>query len=107
MSEEQIVAQMRTTISAGYETVSAIVAVSVLNILYFHSTLTCNQKWTLYELSRDPELQHELREEISTSRDASFDDLNNKYPLLDAILKEILRLHPAILENHHEVSRPQ
>ncbi|KAF8061017.1 cytochrome P450 [Lyophyllum atratum] len=86
MSEEEIVSQMRTTISAGYETVSALVA------------------WILYELSQIPELQSALREETSTARDASFDELNNKYPLLDAVLKETLRLHPAILENHHEAA---
>ncbi|KAG6812058.1 hypothetical protein H0H92_004589 [Tricholoma furcatifolium] len=74
MNEEEIVSQMRTTISAGYETVSAIVAA----------------------------LQSELREEIHNASNASFDDLNSKYPLLDAVLKETLRLHPAILENHHE-----
>ncbi|RDB29638.1 hypothetical protein Hypma_015131 [Hypsizygus marmoreus] len=85
MSEEEIVAQMRTTISAGYETVSAVVA------------------WILYELSRDAELQADLREEISTARDSSLDELN-KYSLLDAVLKETLRLHPAILENHHEAA---
>ncbi|KAF5377225.1 hypothetical protein D9615_006348 [Tricholomella constricta] len=86
MNEEEIVSQMRTTISAGYETVSAMVV------------------WVLYELSQNPKLQSELREEISTVRDASFDELNNKYPLLDALLKETLRLHPAILENHHEAA---
>ncbi|KAG5646052.1 hypothetical protein DXG03_004475 [Asterophora parasitica] len=86
MDEEEIVSQMRTTISAGYETVSAIVA------------------WVLYELSQHPTVQLELREETSTSRDSPFDELNNKYPLLDAVLMETLRLHPAILENHHEAA---
>ena len=31
MNEDEVVAQMRTTISAGYETVSAIVAVSEIS----------------------------------------------------------------------------
>ncbi|GLB36521.1 putative cytochrome p450 [Lyophyllum shimeji] len=84
MNEEQIVSQMRTTISAGYETVSALIA------------------WLLYELSRNPELQSDVREEVSTATDPTFDELNNKFPLLDAVLKETLRLHPAVLENHHE-----
>ncbi|KAF9458748.1 cytochrome P450 [Collybia nuda] len=86
MNEDQIVAQMRTTISAGYETVSAMIA------------------WVLYEVASNADLQTELREEVSNARDASFDDLNNKYPLLDSVLKETLRLHPAILENHHEAA---
>lgn len=86
MNEEEIVSQMRTTISAGYETVSAIIA------------------WVLYELSQSPQLQADLREETSTSRESCFDELNNRYPLLDAVLKETLRLHPAILENHHEAA---
>ncbi|KAG5339902.1 hypothetical protein C0989_003049 [Termitomyces sp. Mn162] len=60
--------------------------------------------WTLYELSRDQTLQSKLREEVRGATDATFDELNSKYPLLDAVLKETLRLHPPILENHHEAS---
>ncbi|KAG6885524.1 hypothetical protein C0993_000520 [Termitomyces sp. T159_Od127] len=86
MNEEEVVSQMRSVISAGYETVSAVIA------------------WMLYELSRDQTLQAKLREEIHGVTDASFDELNSKYPLLDAVLKETLRLHPPILENHHEAS---
>ncbi|KAG6837898.1 hypothetical protein H0H93_013051 [Arthromyces matolae] len=84
INEEEIVSQMRSIISAGYETVSAVVA------------------WILYELSQNQEIQSTLREELHDATLASFDDLNNKYPLLDAVLKETLRLHPPILENHHE-----
>ncbi|KAG6887487.1 hypothetical protein C0992_012062 [Termitomyces sp. T32_za158] len=86
MNEEEVVSQMRSIISAGYETVSAVIA------------------WTLYELSRDQILQAKLREEIHGATEASFDELNSKYPLLDAVVKETLRLHPPILENHHEAS---
>lgn len=63
-----------------------------------------NNQWTLYELSRDQSLQAKLREEIHSIANASFDDINSKYPLLDAVLKETLRIHPPILENHHEAS---
>lgn len=86
MSEDELISQMRTTISAGYETVSAIVA------------------WMLYEIACDPDFQEQLREEICTIPNPSFDQLNNRLPLLDAALKETLRMHPAILENHHEAS---
>ncbi|KAF9072766.1 cytochrome P450 [Rhodocollybia butyracea] len=85
MSETELVAQMRTTISAAYETVSAIIA------------------WTLYELALDLRLQSELREEVTAALgDPSYDDLNSNLPLLDATVREVLRLHPPILENHHE-----
>jgi len=57
----------------------------------------------LYEIACDPDFQEQLREEICTIPNPSFDQLNNHFPLLDAALKETLRLHPAILENHHEV----
>jgi len=57
----------------------------------------------LYELAIHPDIQEELREEISAIPDPSFDDFMNDLPLLDAVLKETFRLHPPILENHHEV----
>ena len=57
----------------------------------------------LYEIAINPEFQAKLREEICAVPDHSFDDLNFQLPLLDAALKETLRLHPVILENHHEV----
>jgi cytochrome P450 len=59
-------------------------------------------QWVLYELARNPVLQAELREEVSIAQDAPLDVLN-KLQLLDAVVQETLRLHPAILENHHEV----
>ena len=93
---------MRSTISAGYETVSAIIAVRRLSNADLSGFLKV-EKWVLFELSQEPDLQRELREEVTTARESSCDNLNSKYPLLDAVLKETLRLHPAILENHHEV----
>ncbi|KAJ4485545.1 cytochrome P450 [Lentinula aciculospora] len=88
MNENELVSQMRTTISAAFEPVSAIIA------------------WTLYELSLDVRLQNELREEVTAagSGDPSYDGLTSNLPLLDAILNEVLRLHPPILENHHEAA---
>ncbi|KAJ7022072.1 cytochrome P450 [Mycena alexandri] len=86
LHEDEIVAQMRTVLSAGYETVSAIVA------------------WVLYELAMSPQLQEKLREEISSPGDPSLDELNNQFPILDSVILETLRLHPAILENHHQAA---
>ena len=104
LNEDLIVSQMRTIISAGYETVSAIIAVYSLFPfaglqVFTHESL----QWMLYEIAINPEFQSKLREEICAIPDHSVDHLNFQLPLLDAALKETLRLHPAILENHHEV----
>ncbi|KAF9269922.1 cytochrome P450 [Marasmius fiardii PR-910] len=88
ISEEEAVAQMRSIISAGYETVSALIA------------------WVLYELAIHPDVQTRLRQDILTSgsSEMSMDDLNTKLPFLDAVIKETLRLHPPINENHHQAA---
>lgn len=86
MDEEQIAAQMRTIISAGYETVSA--------------TIT----WILYELAMHPDQQRAIREEVSVAGDPSFDELSGGFPLLDAFFMETLRMHPPVLENHHQAA---
>ncbi|KAJ8481093.1 hypothetical protein ONZ45_g15421 [Pleurotus djamor] len=83
MTEEYLVSQMRTIISAAYETVSAVIA------------------WVLYELAVHPDIQQRLREEVTFPGDPTYEDLMNKFPLLDAILRETLRVHPVVLENHH------
>ncbi|KAF8922183.1 cytochrome P450, partial [Mucidula mucida] len=84
MTEEEVVSQMRTIISAGYEPVSGTVS------------------WVLYELAINKDLQQALREEVLASgEDPSFDALNSNFSLLDAVVKETLRMHPPILENHH------
>lgn len=86
MDAEQVAAQMRTIISAGYEPVSATIA------------------WLFFELATNPDWQQAIREEVSTAGDPTFDELNNAYPLLDAFFLETLRLHPPVLENHHEAA---
>ncbi|KAF9229533.1 cytochrome P450 [Gyrodon lividus] len=86
MDDEQVAAQMRTIISAGYEPVSATIA------------------WLFYELAINPERQQAIREEVSMAHDPSYDELNNDFPLLDAFLMETLRIHPPVLENHHQAS---
>jgi len=62
----------------------------------------------LYELASNLDFQSQLREEVCAIPEHSFEhfnNTNNDLPLLNAALKETLRLHPPILENHHEVSR--
>jgi cytochrome P450 len=81
MGEDEISAQIMTLIFAGYETTSCILS------------------WTLHELALHPELQDQLRQEIAEhSSDPDLDDLQTKLPLLDRVVKEVLRLHAPVSE---------
>ncbi|KAG1729375.1 cytochrome P450 [Suillus lakei] len=81
MPEEEVVAQMKVLLLAGYETTS--------------TSLT----WALIELSRRPDVQTRLREELlAFGADPTYDQLKANLPYLDAVVHEILRLHPAVPE---------
>ncbi|KAG2099809.1 cytochrome P450 [Suillus discolor] len=81
MSEEEVMAQMKVLLFAGYETTSI--------------SLT----WALIELSRHPDVQTRLREELLVfGPDPTYDQLKANLPYLDAIVHEILRLHPPVPE---------
>ncbi|KAG0695949.1 cytochrome P450 [Suillus ampliporus] len=81
LSEEEIVAQMRVLLLAGYETTSI--------------SLT----WALIELSQHPDIQTRLREELlAFGADPTYDQLKANLPYLDAVVHEVLRLHPPISE---------
>ncbi|KAJ3928858.1 MAG: cytochrome P450 [Lentinula lateritia] len=87
LSDEELVAQMRTLLFGG------------------HETTTNSICWAAYELARNTELQDQLRTEIkSTERKIAdrgeFEFTLNDYeemPLLNAICKETLRFHPIAL----------
>ncbi|KAG1849951.1 cytochrome P450 [Suillus subalutaceus] len=81
MSKEEVVAQMKVLLFAGYETTSM--------------SLT----WALIELSRHPDVQTRLREELLVfGADPTYDQLKANLPYLDAVVHEILRLHPPLGE---------
>jgi cytochrome P450 len=81
MSKEEVVAQMKVVLLAGYETTSI--------------SLT----WALIELSRHPCVQTSLREELlAFGADPTYDQLKANLPYLDAVVHEILRLHPPVGE---------
>jgi cytochrome P450 len=74
---------MKTLMVAGYETTS--------------SSMT----WALIELCKHPRVQAELRDELIkafSSSDPSYEDLmsSTTLPLLDAVVHETIRLHPAV-----------
>lgn len=105
LDDEQVAAQMRTIISAGYEPVSATISVSKTCHLSDVSQPD-RWQWLFYELAMDPERQEAIRNEVSIACDPTYDALNNDFPLLHAFFMETLRMHPPVLENHHQVPQP-
>ncbi|KZS96610.1 cytochrome P450 [Sistotremastrum niveocremeum HHB9708] len=101
LSDEDVVAQIPTFLIAGHETTTTTVA------------------WALYIIATNPEIQNKIRREIITSLPGSsmsavpftpftpfspfhgreshpeFEALND-HPYLDAFIKEVLRLYPAL-----------
>ena len=60
--------------------------------------LTLSQ-WALLELSRNPDVQTKLRNELlEHGADPTYDQLSNGLPYLDAVVHETLRLHPPVDE---------
>ncbi|KIJ45086.1 hypothetical protein M422DRAFT_29936 [Sphaerobolus stellatus SS14] len=90
MTQEQIAAQLRTLVQAGYETVG------------------CTMAWLIYEIARHPMVQSRIREEVTaTPNEPTFEDLHGAehMPFLDATIKETLRLHPPVLELTHVAAK--
>ncbi|ESK91018.1 cytochrome p450 [Moniliophthora roreri MCA 2997] len=92
LTEEEMIAQMRTLLLAG------------------HETSATSLSWVLYELARHSEVQQKLRDEIRAmerSRGgvkltaADFDNM----PYMAAVLKESLRVHPAVYQNYRLAAR--
>lgn len=73
-----------------------------------HETTATALTWAMYYLAKHPDSQDRLREEVlhelgpvvgdlKTSKPPTYDQLSPKrMPFLDAVIKEVLRLHPAI-----------
>ncbi|KAK0227596.1 cytochrome P450 [Armillaria fumosa] len=82
MSEEEIYSQLSTFTLAGHDTTATTTA------------------WLLYELSRHPHIQAQMREEILQTRECCHGDLTSSdydsMPLLNAVIKETLRVHPFV-----------
>ncbi|EIW62267.1 cytochrome P450 [Trametes versicolor FP-101664 SS1] len=92
MSQEEIMAQMKVLILAGYETTSI--------------SLT----WALIELCRHQEKQVRLREELKEqfpTSDPTWEQLTNGSGLhyLDAVVHEILRLHPPLAVTSRQAAK--
>jgi len=65
----------------------------------------CDDQWALIELSQHPDVQTKLREELlAFGPDPTYDQLKANLPYLDAVVHEVLRIHPSIPEFTRMVS---
>ncbi|EJF60561.1 cytochrome P450 [Dichomitus squalens LYAD-421 SS1] len=79
ISEEELYEQISTFIVSG------------------HETTTQTLGFTIYELSRHPEIQAKLREELAAVKgEPTYDDFQARLPYLEAVLRETLRLYPGL-----------
>lgn len=78
LTKADILTQMKSILFAGNETTAV--------------TL----KWAVIELAQNPQKQELLRKELAIldHNDPTFDQLSNELPYLDAVVRELLRLHP-------------
>ncbi|KAH7925025.1 cytochrome P450 [Leucogyrophana mollusca] len=94
--------QMRVLLLAGYESTSISLTVGV-----FHNNATLPfshafgfGQWALIRLSQNLDMQDKLREELTqfSNTDPSWDQMNSSLPYLNAVVHEVLRLHPPVQE---------
>ncbi|ELU37459.1 cytochrome P450 [Rhizoctonia solani AG-1 IA] len=77
-----------------------------------HETTSTSTTWALYVLTKHPEVQRKLRQELLESRLGEEPSMNelDKLPYLDNFVRECLRVHPAVpstvREAAHEVNIP-
>ncbi|KAJ3575313.1 hypothetical protein NP233_g1184 [Leucocoprinus birnbaumii] len=66
-------------------------------IISGHETTALTLAYSIYELSRHQDCQDKLRSELRDFYgEPTYDDLQTRLPYLDAVLKETLRLYPAL-----------
>jgi cytochrome P450 len=77
-----------------------------------HETTSTSTTWALYALTKHPQVQRKLRQELLESGlgdEPNMGDLD-KLPYLDNVVRECLRVHPAVpstvREAAHEVRIP-
>ncbi|THV06716.1 cytochrome P450 [Dendrothele bispora CBS 962.96] len=95
LTEEEMLAQMRTLLLAG------------------HETSATSMTWLFLELARHPEVQSKLRAEIRATEQSihsrggtgfTANDFDNM-PYMTAVIKEALRFHPAVYANYRITAR--
>ncbi|KAH9918269.1 cytochrome P450 [Fomitopsis serialis] len=72
-----------------------------------HDGTTTTVGFTIWELARNPDVQDRLRAELSElGREPTYEDFLLRLPYLDAVLREILRLYPALPYMERVATKP-
>ncbi|KAF8604786.1 cytochrome P450 [Ceratobasidium sp. AG-I] len=88
MSDNEVMAQISTFLAAGHETTST------------------STTWALYKLTQYPHIQRKLRRELlecGLGDEPTMSELD-KLPYLDNVVRECLRLHPAVPSSVREAA---
>ncbi|KAI6012645.1 cytochrome P450 [Pisolithus orientalis] len=81
LTREEVLAQTKVLLVAGYETTSI--------------TMT----WALLELAGNPDIQNKLRQELlAFGEEPTYDQQQSGLPYLDAVVHETLRMHPPLTD---------
>ncbi|KAG2146815.1 cytochrome P450 [Suillus clintonianus] len=97
MSEEEVVAQVCGDYDS-HDLQADILQMKVLLVAGYETT-SVGLTWALIELSQHPDAQTRLREELlAFGADPTYDQLKANLPYLDAVVHEVLRIHPPIPE---------
>ncbi|KAF8875998.1 cytochrome P450 [Infundibulicybe gibba] len=106
IDENELMAQMKGLLIAGYDPPASNEHHGMAS---FYASLPSTQnriQWALLELCKQQEIQSQLREELLqfSDRDPTWDQFVSGLPLLDAIVSEVLRLHPPIGELNRQAT---
>ncbi|KAJ6545277.1 cytochrome P450 [Mycena capillaripes] len=95
LSADQVSVHAKSMLLAGFTTTSSEfypLCMGFMNKAY----QVVSRRWALVELTIHAEKQDRLRAELASfTKDPSYDELNN-LPILDAVVRETLRLHPVL-----------
>ncbi|KXN88329.1 11-oxo-beta-amyrin 30-oxidase, partial [Leucoagaricus sp. SymC.cos] len=97
MSSEEVLAQMNTLLLAGYETTSSMLFGPRLQ----RSCANIDRRGRLQSVLRRLDKQEKLRQELASligGCDPSWEQIMSGFPYLDAVVHEVLRLHPPVTE---------
>ncbi|KAH7343622.1 cytochrome P450 [Rhizoctonia solani] len=107
ISEEEMLGQLNTLIFAGHDTTRRVLSAPQCTLMDDIASQSSGALACIFQmLAEHPEIQGKLREELQRCplEDPDYATLKS-FPLLDAVIKETLRLHPPVTVVERVASR--